>query len=657
MKGSYPPGRRFLLVAWILSAVLAVGASVGARQLLRARGLSESDAIAVAVGLGGAILALFGGPLFIRWLDEVRDACRTDLDEWRSQLRIEIRNHRVRERSQLAEMIRQGTVLDLQAADDLDLLATDAGQPRIRAQGRLVPMSNIAQQWDRSSPRMVILGEPGYGKTVAALILLSHVNGSPDSPGEPVAELFPLADWYRWRKRHRPDETLSLSAWLVDQLHHTYPNVPTSVAERLVDEGLVVPFLDGLDEVPELNRVNCKEAIDAYAGRAEPFRPFVLTCRSREYAELAPEWVTADNQLELVGLQPDQVIAVIGARTLATGGWGEIRDRLVGGDGRLGALFRSPLRLAVALEAYRTRDPLELVHLDEQAARNHLWKLLLSLNDPEFDGAAPERVRSWLVSMATVMQAGDIQRFHPLLDLFRLTILDPVTLTRFGRVAGLVVGLFCGSISGITFGLVFGSIVGWSSGLIVGTLFGVSFMRFWETCGSSLERGRLTAEPARWFRNNAVGLYFTMTIVSSTAAAVLVGLFAEIVIGLLVGAITEFLASLIVGAPFGTIVGASAGIVLGMAVGAYVTLLFTASFPLGAITGILGSLAEVTLRVYSRWLRFDLARKGLLPRRLPEFLVWCAAPERGWLRELDGYEFRHRDLLDYLAGPELQPRP
>jgi hypothetical protein len=52
--------------------------------------------------------------------------------------------------------------------------------------------------------------------------------------------------------------------------------------------------------------------------------------------------------------------------------------------------------------------------------------------------------------------------------------------------------------------------------------------------------------------------------------------------------------------------------------------------------------------LYHYWLR-RLSARGLLPRRLPQFLSWCAEPSRGWLRITDAYEFRHRELLDYLS--------
>jgi hypothetical protein len=64
------------------------------------------------------------------------------------------------------------------------------------------------------------------------------------------------------------------------------------------------------------------------------------------------------------------------------------------------------------------------------------------------------------------------------------------------------------------------------------------------------------------------------------------------------------------------------------------------------ICALFGGLGTWLYHYRLRWL---LARKGLLPRRLPDFLFWCAEPERSWLRVCDGYEFRHRELLDYLA--------
>jgi hypothetical protein len=81
------------------------------------------------------------------------------------------------------------------------------------------------------------------------------------------------------------------------------------------------------------------------------------------------------------------------------------------------------------------------------------------------------------------------------------------------------------------------------------------------------------------------------------------------------------------------------------------------ALPFGVGFAIAGGLANgLGAWFYHHWIRRRLARRHLLPRRLPRFLEWCALPERGWLRISDAAEFRHRDLLDYLAWPDEHKR-
>src|SRR4029077_2878822 len=110
------------------------------------------------------------------------------------------------------------------------------------------------------------------------------------------------------------------------QLSSTYPQLPRAIAVALLDAELVLPVLDGLDEVPRTHRLACKEAIDAYAERSPPFRPFVLTCRAREYADLAPDWMAADHRIRLIGLEADQVMSVLEEQTAGRAGWDIIRE-------------------------------------------------------------------------------------------------------------------------------------------------------------------------------------------------------------------------------------------------------------------------------------------------------------------------------------------
>ena len=69
---------------------------------------------------------------------------------------------------------------------------------------------------------------------------------------------------------------------------------------------------------------------------------------------------------------------------------------LVAGDRLLADLLQSPLRLVIALQTYRERDPRELLGMKPQTIADHLWELLLTLHAPTFENANAGRIRSWL---------------------------------------------------------------------------------------------------------------------------------------------------------------------------------------------------------------------------------------------------------------------
>src|SRR5205814_9242278 len=116
----------------------------------------------------------------------------------------------------------------------------------------------------------------------------------------------------------------------------------------------------GLDEMPEERRLACVSAITAYAGNVIPRLPFALTSRVKEYMGLGDGLVTADQCVGLVGLEPDQILAVVEERTAHLPQWAAIRGRLSAGDQGLLRLFRSPLRLTAALQGYEHDCPDEL---------------------------------------------------------------------------------------------------------------------------------------------------------------------------------------------------------------------------------------------------------------------------------------------------------
>jgi predicted NACHT family NTPase len=130
---------------------------------------------------------------------------------------------------------------------------------------------------------LVVLGEPGYGKSMLMLrLVLDLVRRR--KPGDPVPVFVPMTSW--------DPENDDLEGWLEKQLTSDYPGldarVPGEDGERsriaaLLAGQKIVPILDGLDEMPLAAR---RRAVDRLnEAFTSPFRPrcLIMTCRTTEY--------------------------------------------------------------------------------------------------------------------------------------------------------------------------------------------------------------------------------------------------------------------------------------------------------------------------------------------------------------------------------------
>ncbi|WP_411129051.1 NACHT domain-containing protein [Streptomyces sp. x-19] len=248
--------------------------------------------------------------------------------------------------------------------------------------------------------RLVILGEPGAGKTMLLVrLLLALVERR--APGLPVPVIFPLASWDPSRQ--------DLADWLADRLATDYPALalpapgqeqgapPVSRARALLDRRLVLPLLDGFDELPRHLRA---AALDAINQALPPGHPLVLTSRLAEYeavltpASGVPTHLNGATAITLRPVTPPDAAAYLvrdagGRGSPSAARWQPVLAQLADEDSSVGQVLRTPLMLFLARTIYNPRpgagplapgpipslpDPAGLLGFEDPAAlRTHLF--------------------------------------------------------------------------------------------------------------------------------------------------------------------------------------------------------------------------------------------------------------------------------------------
>ncbi len=160
---------------------------------------------------------------------------------------------------------------------------------------------DIGALYDRLDESLLILGEPGSGKTTALLeltdILLQRAAAD---PRQPIPVIFNLASWAKDR--------LPFHEWLVEEFLAKY-QVPRKIAREWVAQEALALLLDGLDEVATPYRDQCVSAIKAYR-RQHPNTPLVLCSRTRDYAQLSQRLDVA-GALVIQPFQDEQIVAYL----------------------------------------------------------------------------------------------------------------------------------------------------------------------------------------------------------------------------------------------------------------------------------------------------------------------------------------------------------
>ncbi|MFD9893212.1 NACHT domain-containing protein [Amycolatopsis sp. NPDC059027] len=534
--------------------------------------------------------------------------------------------------------------------------------------------------------RLIIVGEPGAGKSSAAILLLLDVleHGNKANPDDvrkiPVPVILTMRGWR---------STTQLEEWLIGKITELprVGNLSRRQAAALLENDRIAVFLDGLDEMPENHRSAALEALDETTFR------LVLLSRTGELKEAAKNGVLRNAiALELQPLEAEVVAAYLRAyiqdplRPVPTA-WKKVIAKVEKHPrSRLAQALDTPLNVAFLLDVYHLGDPVDEL-LDGKTfrkpedIRNHLFgKATTLVCEARPGGYAPETVRTALTTLARRLKQDGAHD----LDWWRLPDWVPNTPR---IVLNAVLGATLGGVFGLLWGLMYlgahGIMYGYpaplSAWLVGGLVYGPAFGTIGGLVIAVFGGRKHARRPPRVWRHlvspQLPEFKLTVALVAGTAAGVPPGGDLGLAGGTLVGVAVALAAGL--AAHFTTTdtagpadawwtdlssslkTGLVFGVVVGLATGTAMVLLRSANtgwFLFGPVLGIpLGIAAGLAnSRVWAAAVaQLYLAARDGTPLRLVRFLCEVEAHRPYLLRiAARSYQFRHANLRDWLAAQD-----
>ncbi|MFI2215172.1 NACHT domain-containing protein [Streptomyces sp. NPDC020141] len=514
---------------------------------------------------------------------------------------------------------------------------------------------------DTRPERLVITGAGGAGKTVLALeLLLALVEGRGEA--DPVPVRVPLSWW--------DTERQSLPELLETRLVEAY-DWPRRMAAGLVRDGMVLPVLDGLDEMdppgpgggpdPAAPRATAVvEALNAYQ-RGREAGPLILTSRTGHYDALPPQAVVVDAaRITVEPVGGADAGEYLTGRALDSARWRPLTGHLAADPtGMLAGVLSTPWRLGLTATVYhREGNPAELLALpDADAVDEHLLARYIPATlrtTPNPNGYTPDQVHRWLHHLSLHLDPVDtgggtgtggpegtdllLHELWPLGGRRRVRATEAV-LTTLASLVVLVVALAA-------------ELFPMSPVMVLSVLPAAALT-------VSASRPRRWTNPLRALRTNTR---------RAAAAVITIGPTAAITIGLIFGITAGIMAVIAIvitiGPTFGVteepvtnrgtraairtdaLFGLTTGAMAGAAAGAMAGMAFGLAF--GLVVGLMVGKASRRYLVFLAWSR------RRLPFRLGRFLDW--ASDTGLMRYSGAaYQYRHRELQHWLRQHPQPP--
>lgn len=534
---------------------------------------------------------------------------------------------------------------------------------------------DIGDIFRKVSGQLLILGDPGSGKTILLLQLAEKlIAQAQQDESQPMPAVFNLSSW----GRNKPP----FGEWLIGELKLAY-GVPKKIGQDWIDNSRLTLLLDGLDEIAPSSafmpgtksdtledhaiklRSACIDAINQFQSDY-PKVDIVVCSRIKDYDALTTK-LDLNSAILLNELTDKQI-----QDFLADGDTQGIID-LLANDDTAEQMAHSPFLLTLMKEAYNAIpyqdtpfNQLKLGDPNEFNRRDHLLEKYANhyIHPDETGKYSVKNIQHWLSWLAwqmveqktSVFYVEDLQRNWTTRQSRYYILVGLLVMFLFGFFFGLLFGLLVGPIVGPIVGLLFGLILG----LLLGPILGLENIEFAETISfswhSMLRRDRLIVVVI-----GGLLVLLLVLLLGGLNVVVISGLIVVLIVALLVVLLSRLNTTasldLRLKPNTGFFLSLKNSLIVGLLVGLLFALLFVLLFGLpGGLTGgllfgllvglLVGGGAPVIQHIVLRWV---LAGENVTPRwRYDQFLDHCT--HLGLLRKVGGgYIFRHRLLLEYFA--------
>lgn len=213
----------------------------------------------------------------------------------------------------------------------------------------------ITDVYDQAAGELLILGQPGAGKTSLLLQLARDLLRRAEiDESLPIPVVFLLSTW--------AEKQLPLDRWFIEELSNKY-QVPRFLGEQWVRDEMLLPLLDGLDEVAESARSACVTAINSYK-KDHGLSSLVVCSRFSEYLLFPPRVILQSAVVvrPLTLRQIDTYFSSFGQKFVSI-------SQMLREDPAFQRLVTTPLMLNIITLAYQNKSPEALLRLHSSSAQ------------------------------------------------------------------------------------------------------------------------------------------------------------------------------------------------------------------------------------------------------------------------------------------------